>query len=574
MSVSPFTKKKFFAYLLGLSIIVFTMVLWWFSLTLLRRYEQARFQTERNRVVHEISSRLQTYIDTLMQARIIFHLSEKMNHNDFATYVKELNIRKKYPGIQGVGFTQRLSFKEIPKLEKMKQKEGAFNFKVWPTYPREEVFSIIHLEPLDWRNQRALGFDMYTDPVRKKAMDLAWEKNDVAMSGPVELVQETQEDTQLGFLIYAPVYKKDAPIFTLQDRKKYLTGMVYAPFRSQDLFNQIMHPLKELKIEVHVAVDDLDQRTLLYHSHPHMLAHQDHLSWSGEMEFAQMKWIITISALEDFYQSTAFYLPLLILILGVLLGLVVMIYLLENITRNAELAQAVAVRDEFVNIASHELKTPVTAIKLQMEMTLRMIEKGNQSVYAPAEVEKRVRRTLRQLDRMTKLIGDMLDATRFSLQGMSMNRRFFDLKILLEEFIERQKEQLIVEKIDLQTNIQNTPAWVFADEYRIEQILNNLFTNAIKYGQKKTISIELKLEAQEVLLSVTDQGIGIPPEGLETIFQRYGRASSASNISGLGLGLYISQQIALAHGGIITVKSELGVGSTFTLHLPLKEKKD
>ncbi|MBC7690190.1 MAG: PAS domain-containing protein [Methylotenera sp.] len=241
---------------------------------------------------------------------------------------------------------------------------------------------------------------------------------------------------------------------------------------------------------------------------------------------------------------------------------------MENSRLYSEVQEAVKARDDFLSICSHELKTPVTSLKLQNQLAARRIQKNDPDAYSPEKFRKLVDTTNRQLDRMSRLIEDMLDVARISSGNLSMILEPVELASLVREVLERFTEQLRATETRLDTRIQD-PVMAQCDRYRMEQVVTNLITNAMKYGEGKPIRIELSEVSKTAQLTVSDQGLGIAAENQDRIFNRFERAVSADNISGLGLGLYIVRQILDAHQGSISVSSRPGEGSTFTVTLPL-----
>jgi PAS domain S-box-containing protein len=226
----------------------------------------------------------------------------------------------------------------------------------------------------------------------------------------------------------------------------------------------------------------------------------------------------------------------------------------------SELKQAVAQRDEFISIASHELKTPITSMKLQLHLLNNMITKDfmNQNT-----IKKVSEITTRQLNRITHLVEDMLDISRITSGKLAITPKESDVSQLLADVMSRFAIQLEDNQIDIHVT---APPHLLAvcDSFRIEQVLINLMTNAIRYGMGKPITIELKKVSDDVVVSVSDQGMGIDPKDIHRIFERFERATSADNVSGLGLGLFISRQIMELHKGTLTVESKPGQGSIFT----------
>jgi PAS domain S-box-containing protein len=237
------------------------------------------------------------------------------------------------------------------------------------------------------------------------------------------------------------------------------------------------------------------------------------------------------------------------------------------------LRQAVQTRDEFISICSHELKTPITSMKLQFQMAERQLKRGDRRVFSEGLAAKRIESTNRQLDRMTRLIEEMLDVTRFSQGRLRLDLQVNDLSALLEEMSDRFTEQFAL--MGTTIGLEAEPhVMVEFDRYRIEQVISNLLTNSIKYGAKNPVVMSLKRAGGRVQVRVTDRGVGIKADSLDRIFNRFERAISANNISGLGLGLYISRQIIEAHGGRIWAESKLGEGSTFVMELPEKQPEE
>jgi PAS domain S-box-containing protein len=236
---------------------------------------------------------------------------------------------------------------------------------------------------------------------------------------------------------------------------------------------------------------------------------------------------------------------------------------LDNARLYREAQEAIELRDEFLSIASHELRTPLTPLKLQ----LQVMEKSLLGCPAQAQLSRRLEVGARHVDRLVQLIESLLDVARLSSGRIQLNPAPMDLAELLRDVLGRFGP--LVDKagcrLELQTWGEATGTW---DRLRLEQVVVNLFTNALKFGPGQPVELEVSADARTVRLHVRDHGIGIAPEHQQRIFKRFERAVSARNYGGLGLGLYISRQIAQAHGGDLLVQSAPGAGSTFTLVLP------
>lgn len=240
---------------------------------------------------------------------------------------------------------------------------------------------------------------------------------------------------------------------------------------------------------------------------------------------------------------------------------------IDNALLYQQAQAAISARDEFLSIASHELRTPLTPLRIQTQSLMRTLAKSSLAEIKPERIMKMLETSERQVTRLSRLVDDLLDISRISVGRLSLHPEEFDLIELIKDVNERFGDQLTQGNGNVKV-VSSPPILVTLDRFRIEQVLINLLTNATKYGEGKPISIKATLEGETVKVAVQDHGIGIAYEDQARIFERFERAVSGRHFGGLGLGLYIVGQVLAAHNGKIDVKSEPGVGSTFTVELP------
>jgi signal transduction histidine kinase len=237
---------------------------------------------------------------------------------------------------------------------------------------------------------------------------------------------------------------------------------------------------------------------------------------------------------------------------------------IDNARLYREAQEAIRLRDEFLSIASHELNTPLA--------TLRLLVEGleTQDMAANPELLSRSMRVLsRQTRRLVGLVAELLNVTRISAGPLHLQLERVDLAGVVHDVVERFSQELSRAhcKVSVRAPSSVVGRW---DRNRLEQVLTNLLSNAIKFGAGHPIQIVVEGTAAGMArLTVTDQGIGIPPDQLTRIFGRFSRAVSPTHYGGLGLGLYIVSQIVHAFGGSVQVNSHEGLGSTFTVELPV-----
>jgi PAS domain S-box-containing protein len=225
-----------------------------------------------------------------------------------------------------------------------------------------------------------------------------------------------------------------------------------------------------------------------------------------------------------------------------------------------ELKLAIRARDEFLSIASHELRTPLTALKLRVQGLL-------QGKSLDDKLRKRLESASRQTERLERLIDNLLDVSRITTGHLELEPEEIDLVEVVGDVVERHRDEATQNgsRIEIESIAQASGLW---DRMRVEQVVTNLISNAVKYGDGKPISVTIRADNEFAEVSVKDNGIGIAAADLERIFAQFERAATRRTYGGLGMGLYIARQIVTAHGGSVRVESELGQGSTFSVSLP------
>lgn len=239
----------------------------------------------------------------------------------------------------------------------------------------------------------------------------------------------------------------------------------------------------------------------------------------------------------------------------------------------ARMQEAIRTRDAFLSMASHELRTPLTAMSLQVQLRKKRLEEGNETPLDRDSVEKLLDLTSRQIDRLSRLVEDMFDVSRLATDKLVLQYESFDLGQLVGELLAQFAGQLKASGCSYQ--LQIAPGVVgYWDRSRIRRLVANLLTNAMKHGEHNPIHILCDSHNGQARLIVRDHGIGIADDDLERIFERFERVVGARSDGGLGLGLYISRQIAEAHDGTIHAEAADGGGTRFVVMLPLSHQVD
>jgi signal transduction histidine kinase/ActR/RegA family two-component response regulator len=499
---------------------------------------------------------------------------------EFRAYMNRLGLRELYPGILGIGYSRRIAPDERQALELELERQGHAGFHVWPEHARETWHSIVLLEPLDVRNRAAVGFDMYTHPVRRAAMERARDSGRAAASAIVELVQEIDARKQPGFLIYLPVYRGDGVPATVEERRSRLRGFVYAPIRGVDFlagaFSHEKRPGVALRIRQESAPGAAQ---LLYQRDAGQDPDAARYRMQTRADVAGEPWRFEFWSSASLADSVA--VPLLVAFagLGISAALATLLWreyharsAIQAALEREQAARGLAERsnrmkDEFLATLSHELRTPLSAIvgwaSLLRSGRLSAAETGN---------------ALEVIDRNAKaqarLIEDLLDTNRIVSGKLRLDLHPIHPERALEAALETVLPLAGQKNVAVRKHVVTPGLLVRADSARLQQVIWNLVSNAIKFTPTGgRIDITIERAGPRMRLTVADTGEGIEPRFLELVFDRFAQAdgSIARRHGGLGLGLAIVRELVALHGGSVRAHSGgPGSGATFVVELPLE----
>ena len=332
-----------------------------------QRRAEDRFNFRTNEIEHAIKDRLHIYEQTLWGGVAYMYASDSVTRQEWGKYVETLDVDRHWPGIQGIGFS--IPVKPADRQAHINQirSEGFPEYTIKPEGERDLYTAIIYLEPFDWRNKRAFGYDMWSNDMRRAAMTRARDEGIAATSGIITLVQETDDDVQRGFLTYLPVYKTKTIPKTVKERRAQFVGWVYAPFRAGDLMKGILgseDPDSEFEIfDGKVTMED----ALLFDSnnqiHLSNSSHAPHFNKTSHLTLQGRPWTIYFSTPDDHVVGGANQ-PRFVAMAGLCVDLLLfyVIYALYFINRRAEnmakeMTKELAQRTEEVQKTDKELKT-------------------------------------------------------------------------------------------------------------------------------------------------------------------------------------------------------------------------
>ena len=264
--------------------------------------EKRNFESRCEEIKLKIEARLMTHKQMLLSGAAMFDVSDSVSREEWRTYVKRLSLNRELDGVQALGFSLSIKPEQLAEHEKNIRKEGFPDYHVKPEGNREAYTSIIYIEPFVGRNLRAFGFDMYSESIRKTAMNWAMDNQNVSLSGKVILLQEESTDIQAGTLMYAPVYQKNKPLDTIEQRRNAIFGWVYSPFRMTDLLHNILldnHDINVGYLHLHVY-DGMSEHTHNDNTHPL----ESQLYESDEREHREFNPLFNYDIYLNFYGTT------------------------------------------------------------------------------------------------------------------------------------------------------------------------------------------------------------------------------------------------------------------------------
>jgi signal transduction histidine kinase len=236
---------------------------------------------------------------------------------------------------------------------------------------------------------------------------------------------------------------------------------------------------------------------------------------------------------------------------------------LDNALLHQRLEEALRQRDEFIVTAAHDLNTPLAVLKLQAQSLLR-----GPAGHVDETVRKRAAAIDRQVHHLTHMVGNLLHASSMSAAGVQLLPEDTDLRAVAREVVTRFEAQAAWVRTPLSLHAPE-PLPGYWDRARLDQVLTNLVSNALKYGCAQPVEVRVERDGACARVAVRDGGIGIAPERQERIWEKFGRAVDGRQYAGLGLGLWIVKRLVEAMGGTVAVESRPGLGSTFSVELPL-----
>lgn len=371
--------RKLLAYVALVVLLSLSAYIWLFWSNTKAEKEQKRYEEHTKRIVSAIAERLHHYMMVLRGGAGLFVASEDVTRNEWRIYFEYRQIGTFFPGIQSIGFSRVVLPPELARHIQGIRAEGFPDYMVWPAGERDVYTAIIFLEPFNARNQRAFGYDMFSEPVRRAAMERARDTGAISISGKVTLVQETDKKVQAGFLMYVPIYAKGMSLNTTEERRVALTGYVYSPFRMNDLMHGIFQGLEhEVEFKIYDGTE-VSPEGLMYECDEYRRApdekHKPTFSSRQILDLYGHSWTLAFENRLPFEAAVDQWTSWGILTAGLLLSLLAFFFIrtLENAREHAlslaqEITFALKESEEKYRVLNDNLPLAVSIIGPNMEI--------------------------------------------------------------------------------------------------------------------------------------------------------------------------------------------------------------
>jgi signal transduction histidine kinase len=519
-----------------------------------------------------IESRTDEFEQILLMMAAYSRDQPNMPKAQWGQFIQESKILTRHPFLVGVGYADAIPANQRDAYNQARAAETP-GFAITPAGDRDFYTSIRYLEPETQANNSVVGFDMYSEATRRAAMSSARDKGTVAITSPVHLLQDSEFKDKYGVIVYYPVYRNGQIPATVAERREQNIGYTFVAFRPSDFIAAIDAANPTQLSSASYAITDSSSSISMTSKVYTPQQSETKYNATKSANIIDRQWVVGLTAYQPIFQRwTA---PGITFILGIVtsftLGGVVTYLMTRRLIRldTQHQTEIQRTKDELLALTSHQLRTPASGVKQYVGMLLQGFV-GDLSPQQEAIAKKAFAANERQLE----TINQLLHVAKADADQLVLQKEEIDLVDLTHQIMDSMKDSVDDHESEIIVKSPKKPITIAADERYLRMVIENLISNALKYSENgKPIRITLASRQHTAMLSVRDYGVGVSEEDLVKLFKKFSRIPNplSKTVGGSGLGLFLAEQIMLAHGGDIEVDSKLGRGSIFTLTLPINE---
>ena len=543
----------------------------------------SEFLADAQQMRRQIQTGVNSYIEIVRATAVLLSSETELNGVEFSRYVRRLQLKERYPAIEGIGYSQCMPRQSLPRVLRALALDGT-PLRVWPETDHAERCPVVFFDSPGDATRGIRGFDLNSDPRMRSAMHAARDSGQPTLTPTAEPTPlgdaHAAEDRKL--FVFIPIYRVATPV-DLAARRRHLVGYVFSPLAAARLFEHVV----ELTVPS-VTYEVFEGAIAAPHASLGGVAAVERARFesTAPVDVSGGEWLVSVKLLSDDAAVVPEEAK------RALLGGLLISFMLFVVTRaqarawesaarhevelrtsaealkerEAQANAANRAKDEFLATLSHELRTPLNVVLGWIGMLRHDVLSEERASQALEIIERNARQ-------QAELIDDLLDVSRIITGKLRLNVRALELAPIVASVAESLRPSADAKGVHLEVGNQAQPSTVMGDPDRLRQTLWNLLSNALKFTPPGgTVSVRFESRDKKVIVRVLDTGIGIAPEFLPHVFERFVQADSTTTRahSGVGLGLAIVRELIELHGGTVAARSRgPNQGSEFSITLPL-----
>jgi two-component system, OmpR family, sensor kinase len=524
-------------------------------------------------------ARMQLYENFLRGNGGLFVVDDFISQDDWDQYHQPYDIERTYPDVQSIGLSRYLSADEVPEYLERKAGTGDRGFTITPEGDREVYVPVSLSAPSNGSKDVAKGYDTYTNPIMRKAMERAAETGAPSISGKIELT-DGDGVRHPSIVLYMPIYNKELPIATSAERRVALLGFTYAVIDVQMFIDGVLASIRNTDVALKVYDAELGPaQGVLYDSKAFATIREQEGSKveTSTIQAYDHHWGITLAASPKIISNYERQLPGQAVWRGILSSLFfagLVWYLITDRERKyarQKQEEVQTAKDDLLSLASHQLRTPATVVKQYVGMLLQ----GYAGDLSPQQINM-LTSAYESNERQLEIINQLLYVARLDAGRITLRRQKTDVAKLMRDVARDQSEAVAARNQQLSFKLPKRELVADIDPHYMRMVFENLLSNAIKYTPENgQLTIAVRRTPGQIVVRVSDTGVGIDPALQGNIFEKFTRVDNAlsNDVNGSGVGLYLTKKIVELHKGSIDVRSVPGQGSVFIVRIPIHGPK-